>query len=199
MVPAFFSTAFALVVTLAFGSPSSAQSAASGDFSGSIDIGGRQIHLECAGSGSPTVILVSGYRNNAEIWTVEPGPGLTPVFPAIAGFTRVCAYDRPGTILDADNLSRSTAVPMPRTADAVVAELHATLATAGVAGPYVLAAHSLGGLFARLYTATYPADVAGLVLVNSWQEDLPSILGPEQWKDYLDIAGPPPPGTRILS
>ncbi len=173
-----------------------AQTAAIADFSGSVDVGGRRIHLECKGAGAPAVILVSGYRNNAGIWTVDPGPGLPPVFDRVARFTRVCAYDRPGTILDADHLSRSDAVPMPRTADAIAAELHATLQAAAIEGPYVLAAHSLGGLFARLYAATYPDDVAGLVLVDAWQEDLEIILGPEQWSAYVDVAKPAPPGLE---
>ena len=168
--------------------------AATGDFNGGVDVGGRKIHLECKGAGAPSVILISGYRNNAEIWTVEPAPGLTPVFAAVAQFTRVCAYDRPGTVLDADHLSRSDPVPMPRSADAIVAELHALLDAAGTKGPYVLAAHSLGGLFARLYAATYPEDVAGMVLVDAWQEDLDAILGPAQWAAYVELATPAPPG-----
>ena len=41
---------------------------------------------------------------------------------------------------------------MPRTAGQVVDDLHALLTAAAVPGPYLLVAHSLGGLFARLYT-----------------------------------------------
>src|SRR5580765_1483266 len=44
-------------------------SGASGDFAGLVDIGGgRHIYLECRGTGSPTVILESGYGNNADVW-----------------------------------------------------------------------------------------------------------------------------------
>ncbi len=192
----------ALLVPIAVGlsifgiAAATAQSAATGDFNGRVDVGGRKIHLECEGAGAPAVILVSGYRNNAEIWTVEPGPGLTPVFVAVAQFTRVCAYDQPGTILDADHLSRSDRAPMPRTAEAIAAELHATLDSQGIKGPYVLAAHSLGGPFARLYAATYPDEVAGLVLVDAWPEDLEAVLGPAQWAAYVDLATPPAPGLE---
>ncbi len=86
---------------------------------------------------------------------------------------------------------------MPRTADAIVAELHGVLQASGIAPPYVLAAHSLGGLFARLYAATYPKEVAGMVLIDAWQEDLPAILGPAQWAAYVDVATPPPPGLEF--
>ena len=40
----------------------SATPSATGDFAGLIDIGGRRLHLECAGQGSPTVLLEAGYR-----------------------------------------------------------------------------------------------------------------------------------------
>jgi pimeloyl-ACP methyl ester carboxylesterase len=169
---------------------------ARGAFSGQVDIGGRKLHLECEGEGAPTVILVSAYRNNAEVWTTPAEPGVARVFQAVANFTRVCAYDRPGTILDADHLSRSASVPMPRTADAVVFELHALLEAATLGPPYVLVAHSLGGLFARLYAATYPGEVAGLVLVDAWPETLPALLGSDQWAAYVKLAAPPPPGLE---
>lgn len=173
-----------------------ADSAATGAFAGLVDVDGRKVYLQCKGTGSPTVILISGYRNNAEIWTTPPADGVTPVFDAVSAFTHVCAYDRPGTILDGTHLSRSDPVPMPRTADAVVAELHALLAAAEIPGPYVLAAHSLGGLFARLYASTYPEDVAGMVLVDAWQESLEALLGPAQWAAYEAVAAGPPPGLE---
>jgi len=135
-------------------SQSAASATASGNFADLIDIGvGRKMYLECSGSGSPTVILESGYRNDADIWSTELEPGMSPVFSQVAKFTRVCAYDRPGTFLDADHLGRSTPVPMPRTARDLVSDLHALLQTAHIPGPYVFAAHSFGGIFARLYAS----------------------------------------------
>jgi pimeloyl-ACP methyl ester carboxylesterase len=67
--------------------PAFAASAASGDFRDAVEVDGRKIHLECKGAGGPTVILISGYRNNAEIWTVERAQGsrTSPAFaPTIA-------------------------------------------------------------------------------------------------------------------
>ncbi len=165
-----------------------------GDSAGLVEIGaGRKMFLECRGSGSPTVILESGYRNDAEIWSTPLEPGKSTVFPQVAKFTRVCAYDRPGTVRDANHLSRSTQVPMPRTARDVVSDLHALLQKAHVPGPYVLAAHSLGGIFARLYASTYPNEVVGMVLVDATSEKLRSGLTPEQWKLYVDIGITKPP------
>src|SRR5437773_2566106 len=147
---------------------SSAPVPASGDFSGLVNIGaGRKMYLKCSGSGSPTVILEAGYRNDADIWSTQFEPGKSTIFPEVAKFTRVCAYDRPGTFLDADHLGRSTPVPMPRTARDLVSDLHALLQTAHVPAPYVFAAHSFGGFFARLYARTYPNKVVGMVLVDA--------------------------------
>ena len=179
-------------------SQSSTPVPASGNFAGLIDIGaGRKMYLECSGSGSPTVILESGYRNDATIWSAPLEPGMTTVFPQVAKFTGVCAYDRPGTFLDANHLSRSTAVPMPRTARDLVSDLHALLHAAHVPGPYVFAAHSFGGIFARLYASTYPDEVVGMVLVDALSEKVRAGLTPEQWKLYVNFGfTKPTPGLE---
>ena len=171
----------------------------SGDFDGLVDIGnGRHLYLTCRGSGSPTVLLEAGAGNNAQIWeqlALPPGSTAEAVFPAVAGFTRVCAYDRPGTMLDETRLSRSDPVPGPRSADAIVADLHALIEAAGLERPLVLAGHSFGGLVVRLYANTYPADVAGLVLIDAGHEayyqGLQDLLSPEQYAAVFD-----PPETE---
>jgi pimeloyl-ACP methyl ester carboxylesterase len=53
----------------------------------------------------------------------------------------------------------------------MVEELRALLAVAGVAPPYVLVGHSFGGMNVRLFATRYPAEVAGLVLVDPSHED----------------------------
>ena len=176
-------------------------SARGNDVAGLVDIGdGRRLWLECRGQGSPTVILEAGAGNDADNWdaaALPPGSEQTAVLPGVATFTRVCAYDRPGTILDFGHRSRSDPVPMPRTAGDVVADLHALLTAAAIPGPYVLAGHSFGGLVARLYAATYPDEVVGLVLVDAAHEDyyaaVRDVLTPEQRAEIsrLEEQGPP--------
>ena len=78
------------------------------------------------------------------------------MLPAVARFTRVCAYDRPGTYKSPEELSRSDPVAMPRSAADIVGDLHRLLRAARVPGPYVLAGHSFGGMVARLYATTHP-------------------------------------------
>jgi pimeloyl-ACP methyl ester carboxylesterase len=165
-----------------------------------IDIGGRSLYLVRGGAGEPTVILESGFGNSGQIWepiALPPDSGKTAVLPGVAAFTTVYAYDRPGTILDADHRSRSDPVPMPRTAVDLVAELHALLDAADIPGPYVLVGHSLGGIIVRLYAATYPEDVVGMVLVDAADEELNNrlraALTADQWALYQQLSNEPSP------
>src|SRR5215204_7505037 len=108
----------------------------------------------------------------------------------MAETTRVCTYDRPGTVASIGEEilpSRSDPIAQPRTAPEVVAELHTLLQAAEVPGPYVLAGHSLGGFFARLYAATYPDEVVGIVLVDAYSELLESVMPPERWQALVRL------------
>src|SRR5437660_7436577 len=114
--------------------PAATHAAESGDFAGLVDIGGgRKMYLECRGTGSPTVVLVAGLKASAEDWNVAKQSAPT-VFAEAAKFTRVCAYDRPGTPVG-EKPSRSDSVAQPTTARDAVADLHALLTAAGEAGP----------------------------------------------------------------
>jgi pimeloyl-ACP methyl ester carboxylesterase len=157
--------------------PSAAPAA---DAAGSVDIGGgRKIYVECRGAGAPAVVIVAGGKASAADWT-ESAPGAPNVFAAVGEFTRVCAYDRPGTPVG-EAPSRSDPVPQPTTAADSVADLHALLAAAAIDTPVVLVAHSWGGLIARLYAMTWPDEVAGLVLVDALSEGLRNAETPEEW------------------
>ena len=124
---------------------------------------GVSLSLNCAGQGSPTVILDSGLGVPAAGWDL--------VMPDVAKFARVCSYDRAG-------YGWSSAGPMPRTSEQIVKELHALLGASGEKGPYVLVGHSFGGYNVRVYTGQYPAEVAGLVLVDTSHEDQTRLMPP---------------------
>jgi len=133
-----------------------------------VDIGGYRLNLYCTGSGSPTVIFESGLGDSAYVWAL--------VQPAVSKLTRTCSYDRAG-------FGFSDAGPMPRTAGREVAELHALLHNAGLAPPFVLVGHSLGGMLARLYTDRYFTEVAGLVLVDGAYEYQEAAFSPAIQKE----------------
>ncbi len=118
------------------------------------------------------------------------------MFPGVARFTRVCAYDRPGTTLGTTEFSRSDPVPMPRTARDAVADLRALIKAAPIRGPHVLVGHSTGGLIVRMYASLYPKRVAGLVLVDALSEFLRRGLTPEQLAAYDELNNGPLPGLE---
>lgn len=118
-----------------------------------VDIGGRRLHIDCRGTGSPTVILEAGLDVGGIV-------GWSLVHDSIALTTRTCAYNRAGIIW-------SDPSPAPHNAGTVAADLHALLAAAGEKAPFVLVGHSLGGPYIMTYTKHYGTDVAGLVFVDA--------------------------------
>ena len=132
---------------------------------------GVSLNLDCSGSGSPTVILDSGLG--------VPAVGWYQVQSEVAKFTRVCSYDRAG-------YGWSSSGPIPRTSLQIVSELHALLHKSGESGPYVFVAHSFGGYNVRVYTAKYPDEVAGLVLVDTSHEDQMNRMSPGLKKFMAD-------------
>ena len=175
-----------------------AASAPPADFSGLVKIGGgRKIYMRCRGTGSPTVVLVSGLGSAADVWSVTADPkNERAVFAEVAGFTRVCAYDRPGTLRQGDKLSPSTPVRQPTSAKPAAADLDALLGASGEPAPYVLVGHSFGGPIIRLYAGFHPAEVGGLVLVDALSEDLPDGLSPKQEALNEELNTPPPGSHR---
>ena len=159
--------------------------ASAGDFAGRVQIAaGRDVYLECHGSGSPTVIFEAGLRSRGDIWSWSIAGAGTGVFPRVTPFTRACVYDRPGTLAHYPYVSRSDPVPMPRTTWQDALDLHALLGAAGVPGPYVLVGASTGGLIARQFAAYYPAEVGGLVLVDAISEAMEGLMRPSRFARY---------------
>jgi pimeloyl-ACP methyl ester carboxylesterase len=86
-----------------------------------------------------------------------------PVATELGRFARVIIYDRPG-------YGWSSPLVGAPTAERVVSDLAGVLRYAGARGPFILVGHSLGAMFARLYAARHPSEVAGLVLVEPRHE-----------------------------
>jgi len=118
-----------------------------------VDVGGYRLHINCTGTGSPTVIIVSGLGD----WLTSWG-GV--VQPEVAKTTRVCTYDRAG-------LGWSEAAPLPSDAAQFAKELYTLLQNASIPGPYVMVGHSLGGFIVRVFAHDYASEVAGVVLIDS--------------------------------
>jgi pimeloyl-ACP methyl ester carboxylesterase len=117
-----------------------------------VDVGGYRLHINCTGTGSPTVVIDAGLGDWSTMWGfVQPG---------VAKTTRVCTYDRAG-------MGWSEAGPLPRDAQHLANELHTLLHNANIPGPYVMVGHSMGGLPIRVFVHDYSSEVAGVVLIES--------------------------------
>ena len=142
-----------------------------------VNVDGHRMHINCSGSGSPTVIIDTGLGDWSTGWAwVQNG---------VASTTRVCTFDRAG-------LGWSEPGPLPRTAQQSTSELHTLLANAQIAPPYVIVGHSMGGLHARVFAATYRSEVAGLVLIESMNPGPGPVrenirTGPRSWTGFDSI------------
>jgi len=122
-----------------------------------VDIGGRRIHIDCRGSGSPIVIFETGLDYTGSLsWD--------RVHDAVARTTRACAYDRAGVMW-------SDPTPGKQDGERVADDLHAALAAAGISGPLVMVGHSLGGPYVMNYIRKYGAQVKGVVFVDASHPD----------------------------
>jgi pimeloyl-ACP methyl ester carboxylesterase len=132
-----------------------------------IQVGSHRLHLFCQGSDSPTVLIEQGAGSPSQLWR--------PIQERIAAFARVCTYDRAG-YLWSDSVHRARSVRER------AEELHSLLAKAEVPGPYLLVAHSYGGLIVREFARLYPAETGGLVLVDTPDEQ--ALCRPEVQRFY---------------
>jgi pimeloyl-ACP methyl ester carboxylesterase len=153
-----------VVVTLLLGAKAKADLIAQYPAPGQmVDVGGYSLHINCTGTGSPTVVMEAGLGEPSLMWAL--------VQPQVSTTTQVCVYDRAG-------LGWSDTSPKPRTADIMVDELHTLLKNSNIQGPYIMVGHSTGGMLVRLYAHSYPAEVACLVLVDAQHEEQFARLSP---------------------
>ena len=118
-----------------------------------IDIGGYRLNLCRTGQGAPPAIFDTGLGGTSLLWA--------RVLAAVGAFTVACAFDRAG-------YGGSDPAPdhLPRTSAQIVQEVRRLLQEAEIAPPYVLVGHSFGAINMTYYALNYPAEVAGLVLVD---------------------------------
>jgi pimeloyl-ACP methyl ester carboxylesterase len=144
------SAATATATTTALVRPPHPQSVAD---DGMVDMGGgMSLHLHCVGRGTPTVVIDNGHGADGGSWELVLGD--------FGRITRACVYDRPGIGLS------SGPAPRQHSFRQMAHELQTLLERAAIPGPYVLVAHSMGGINVRLFQAEHPDEVVGMVLVD---------------------------------
>ncbi len=143
-----------------------------------VSAGDRKLHILCSGSEGPSVVIEQGAGELSSFFW--------PLQHRVAEFARVCTYDRAG-------YGWSEAAPQGRTIEDRVGELRALLKNAGIPPPYILVAHSYGGLIVRSYAARRPEEAVGLVLIDTAEESC--IFR----RDVLDFYGKVRIGNRLAA
>jgi pimeloyl-ACP methyl ester carboxylesterase len=144
----------ALVLSISAPKPPSSPNEDTGHL---VDVGSNKMFLDCTGPAhGTTVILEAGTGDSSDAWSV--------VQKQVEQFAHVCSYDRLG-------LGKSSKPNVTHTADEIVEDLHQLLRAAQIPPPYVMVGHSIGGIYVRKYSAIYPAEVTGMVLVDSAHEE----------------------------
>lgn len=148
---------------------------------------GESIEYICAGSGPMTVVLVNGSGGPIEGWH--------KVFAPLAGFSKVFAYNRPGT-------GKSSKPIVPQVGSHMVALLRGVLLAANLPAPYVLVGHSLGGLIVNHFARLYPSEVSAVVLLEATAPKDIQVLATHEsavqryMKKFFDWLAPPHPNAE---
>jgi pimeloyl-ACP methyl ester carboxylesterase len=121
-----------------------------------ITLDGQELAYALAGQGPTSIVLINGAGG--------PLLGWYKLYPDIERLGRVFAYDRPGS-------GNSPRAPAPQTGRRVVSQLRSLLDAVGLPPPFILVAHSFGGLFANLFARLHPDEVAGVVFVEATSPD----------------------------
>ncbi|WP_027483249.1 hypothetical protein [Deinococcus pimensis] len=130
-----------------------------------VDLGGYKVNFTCEGPVTPLTVVVI----RSPVLPVGAAVGDDTHFQASVGAdlaesVRTCAYDPPGT-------GESDPAPRVATAAERAEELHRVLVKVRVRSRVVLVTDRFSSQLARLFTSRHRSDVAGLVLVDPWQED----------------------------
>jgi len=130
---------------------------------------------------APTVVLQAGLGDGQQAWR--------PILPALQQHGAVFAYDRAG-------YGDAASVEGTRDPCTIARELHALLQQQKIAAPYLLVGHSIGGLYQYVYARLYPAEVAGMVLLDpthpehwaSMQREVPTLAAVVRSMNALSLS-----------
>lgn len=116
-----------------------------------------ELYTRTVGTATPNVVLMTGIAGSTD--------DFKSIEQSLSGFSTVINYDREG-------IGRSAWQNKPKDSETIAQELNTLLEKKNITSPFILVAHSLGGLHARKFIEMYPEKVSGLVLIDPTPEDL---------------------------
>ncbi|MCD7901630.1 MAG: alpha/beta hydrolase [Bacteroides sp.] len=153
-----------------------------------LENNGGKIYYRDTGSGSTTIVLVSGGTLGLETWNSFQDQ--------LSSHARVISYDRSG-------LGNSDYIPDSKNIGSMTGELDLIINRLNVTTPVVLVGHSIGGYIVRKYTELFPQKVKALFLIDAYHErfykELKAAVTEEMWKNYVSnwksLISQVPPGA----
>lgn len=138
-----------------------------------VDVGGFKLHINGNGekNNEPTLVIESGAGAPSEYY-YWLGEGLKDSI-------RVIRYDRAG-------IGYSDLSDAPRDPETIAIELHTLLEKSGESPPYIMAGHSYGGHYIRVFKELYPNEVTALVFLDSPHPDIDERLDMPEQPSYMN-------------
>ena len=132
-----------------------------------VHVNGHDIYATCTPGSGPSVVFLHGAGGEGSDWdtTIDHLDGFSP-----------CAYDRFNVGGSGHDEQRHSPVE-------AAADLEGVLEATGMEPPYILVAHSWGGLLALIEAGRHPEKVAGLVLADGMLPLETSLDPPETVED----------------
>jgi pimeloyl-ACP methyl ester carboxylesterase len=103
-------------------------------------------------NGGTNVVFMNGFRIQFKTWD--------KVYPELKYENNVILFNRRG-------IGRSQKANKAQDGSTVIEDMRSLFSISRLDPPFLLVAHSLGGLFANLYARVYPNEVAGVVFVDA--------------------------------
>lgn len=132
------------------------------------EIENHKMHYLMEGVGGPTVVFETAFDPAGHLQWYHIQKNLPKNYTTFS-------YDRSGILWS----ERGT---NPKTGEKIAEELHTLLEKSKAPKPYILVGHSFGGMLTRFFVQKYPADVAGVILVDSQYPADEKYLSPEMHK-----------------
>lgn len=132
---------------------------------------GGAIHLACQGSGRVPVVFLAGGDDRSSVWA--------GIVAALGPNVLTCTFDRPG-------VAPSYVSSRPLTPQIVADVLAETLPMAKIGSRFLFVGHSLAGLTLRVFGASYPERIAGVVFVDPTVPSSATSAASAQYVDWIN-------------
>lgn len=117
-------------------------------------VDGQEIYYDEVGSGSPTIVLLSG-------------SGISSTYTDMYTLRKLLSKNNHVFLMDRFGMGLSSDTDKKRDADTLTEELTQALHGSKQQGPYLLVAHSMAGLQAIRFAQLHPEDTFGIVFVDA--------------------------------